>query len=375
MKNLLLPADGVRALASWFRANAKPYLFRREPSAYSVWILEVMTQQTQIARAEERHRRWLTRFPNIAALADAPLENVLKEWEGLGYYARARNIHRTARLVVAERGALPETYQELSALPGIGKYTAASIASIVHGEEVAAIDANVRRIIARLAATPLASLRDEEAQAYMREMFRHETAAIINESLMELGEQICRRQSPDCFLCPLALWCKAAKEGGAEEYTRLAAKSYQKLDFLVYCILRTGESSRRQVLAEEVPAGELWAGLWRLPYIVFDGGEHSSGRGANPRRAYKIEERALAGLADLEKRSGLETASFRALGQCVKHSHTKYRITLHPFLAEVRALQTRLPDGAAWHTLTGEQTGGNPRAFPSAFLKVMALLS
>jgi len=358
-KGALLPAAGVEALVEWFREHAKPYLFRREPSAYSVWILEVMTQQTQIARAEERHRRWLERFPDIAALAASPLESVLKEWEGLGYYARARNIHRTARLVVSERGALPSSYQELSALPGIGKYTAASIASIVHGEEVAAIDANVRRIAARLCAAPVTSLREEDVRTCVEDMFRYGSAAAINESLMELGEQVCRRQNPGCSICPLVLWCQAAKEGSAEEYTRTPAKIYQKLDMLVYCVMRG-----REILAEEVPDGELWAGLWRLPYSLVSGG-------AGQRLSAEARARwAMEGLRDLEKRCGLKIAACRALDESVKHSHTKYRITLYPYLVAVSGGKAALPKNLAWHALDGESL----RTFPSAFLKVMALI-
>ncbi|MDR2735134.1 MAG: NUDIX domain-containing protein [Spirochaetota bacterium] len=351
-----LPAAAVHALVDWFEKNAKPYLFRREPSAYSIWILEVMAQQTQIARAEERHRRWLERFPDIRALAAAPVESVLKEWEGLGYYARARNIHRTARLVVEERGAMPETARELESLPGIGSYIAASIASIAHGEAVAAIDANARRILARLCASPLSALRDEEARPYIEDMFRYRSAARVNEALMELGEQICRRQNPACAICPLAPWCRAARAGDAESYTRLAAKQYQKLDLLVYCVLRENE-----ILAEKVPGGELWAGLWRLPYI------YASAASADARNA-----EALGGFAALQARAGLDdlSDSIRALEQRVRHSHTKYRITMYPFMAA--AGQTRpLPENMAWHNLCT----GSERAFPSAFLKVMALLS
>jgi A/G-specific adenine glycosylase len=363
--NFTLPEAGVHALAAWFRAHAKPYFFRRKPSAYSIWILEVMTQQTQIARAEERHRKWLERFPNIQTLAEAPLESVLKEREGLGYYARARNIHRTARFVVAERGGLPKTYQELTALPGIGQYTAASIASMIHGEEVAAIDANVRRIAARLSATPLASLHDDAVRGCIKAMFCHESAAVINESLMELGEQICRRQNPLCSLCPLMPHCRGALEGKAELYTRLAAKTYYKLDFLVYCII-SDKSAGKYILAEEVPAGELWAGLWRLPYLAA-----SSAAGRN--------RQALAGLADLARRLGTEVVSCRALDRSVKHSHTKYRITLYPFIVAVpdsQSGQQAAPAGFAWHALdaSASSEASAQRTFPSAFLKVMALL-
>jgi len=354
-----LPAVAVHALVDWFEQNAKPYLFRLEPSAYSIWILEVMAQQTQIARAEERHRRWLERFPDLRALASSPVESVLKEWEGLGYYARARNIHRTARLVVEEGRGLPETSRELESLPGIGKYIAASIASIAHGEPVAAIDANARRIIARLGASPLSALRDEDARPYIEDMFRYRSAARVNEALMELGEQICRRQNPSCAICPLAPWCAAAKQGDAERYTRLASKNYQKLDLLVYCLTRGGD-----ILVEKVPAGELWAGLWRLPYIYA--------------RAASADERnaeALAGFAELQKRAGISNLSCRPLARRVKHSHTKYRITLHLYIAaaDVQRKDIPLPDTMAWHSLTATPSGSE-RAFPSAFLKVMALL-
>ena len=122
-----LPEVIVHALAAWFRDHGRPYFFRRHPTAYSVWILEVMSQQTQIARAEERHRRWLEHFPDIQALAAASESEVLREWEGLGYYSRARNIHKAARQVLDAGGEMPATRDELIRLPGIGAYTAARL--------------------------------------------------------------------------------------------------------------------------------------------------------------------------------------------------------------------------------------------------------
>src|SRR5688572_31827881 len=191
-----------RALLGFYDAHRRALPWREDPRPYRVWISEVMLQQTRVDAVVPYYRAWMERFPDVRALAAAPLDDVLKSWEGLGYYARARNLHRAA-LVVRDRmgGELPARASALRELPGFGEYTAGAVASIAFGEAVPAVDGNVRRVLARLYDEP------EPTARWLRER----AAALVdparpgdfNQALMELGATVCRPRSPDCARCPL----------------------------------------------------------------------------------------------------------------------------------------------------------------------------
>src|SRR5438045_2904526 len=190
-------------LLSWFATARRDLPWRKEPrDPYRVWVSEVMLQQTRVEVVIPYYHRFLRRFPTLASLAAAPLDEVLALWSGLGYYARARNLHRAAQ---ACGGRLPETADGLRALPGFGPYTAAAVASLAFGEDVALVDGNVARVLSRL----FAIREDARARAWeiAARLLPRGRAGAFNEALMELGATVCTPRTPDCPRCPLQRMC------------------------------------------------------------------------------------------------------------------------------------------------------------------------
>jgi A/G-specific adenine glycosylase len=240
-----------RALSDWYRRSARDLPWRRTTDPYAVWVSEVMLQQTSVATVTPRWRRFLSRFPDVGALARASEREVLAEWSGLGYYTRARNLRRAARAVAAAGGSLPESAAELGKLPGVGPYTAAAVASICFGEAAAVVDGNVVRVISRLFAlsvdpkTPsgLARVR-ERAEAFLDPA----SPGDFNQAVMELGATVCSPRAPACDACPLRRACTAAREGRPEWYPRAPSRRRTtRLRFVAGLALR----SQRLVLVED----------------------------------------------------------------------------------------------------------------------------
>ncbi|MES1167294.1 MAG: A/G-specific adenine glycosylase, partial [Pseudomonadota bacterium] len=229
-----------RALREWYRAHARVLPWREKPSLYKTVVSEFMLQQTQVKTVLPYFARWLEALPDFAALAAAPEAQVLKLWEGLGYYSRARNLHKLARTVAA-LPTPPRTPTEWRELPGVGPYTAAAITSISFREPAACVDGNVVRILARLTAnaTPFAD------SASAAKSFAPLATALLptedpgdhNQAMMELGATVCLRQNPLCLTCPVSAFCAAAKAGDPESYPRLAPKKIeQRAVARVWCV-------------------------------------------------------------------------------------------------------------------------------------------
>jgi A/G-specific adenine glycosylase len=223
--------DFQSALLGWYRAHARALPWRESPSLYKTVVSEFMLQQTQVKTVLPYFARWLDALPDFAALAAAPEERVLKLWEGLGYYSRARNLHRLAKEIAA-RPAPPRTPAEWRELPGVGPYTAAAITSISFGAPAACVDGNVVRILARLTADA-AEFRDSASAA---KTFAPLADALVspaapgdhNQAMMELGATVCFRQNPLCLTCPVHPFCAAARSGQPESFPRLAAKRIER---------------------------------------------------------------------------------------------------------------------------------------------------
>jgi A/G-specific adenine glycosylase len=223
--------DFQAALLGWYRRHARPLPWRDAPSVYKTVVSEFMLQQTQVKTVLPYFARWLAALPDFAALAAAPEARVLKLWEGLGYYSRARNLHRLAQAVAA-RPALPRTPDEWRELPGVGPYTAAAITSISFGAPAACVDGNVVRILARLTADATA-FRDSATAA--KALAPAATALLSatapgdhNQAMMELGATVCFRQKPLCLTCPVRAFCAAAQRGEPEAFPRLAPKVMER---------------------------------------------------------------------------------------------------------------------------------------------------
>lgn len=260
-----LPNVLAERLLPWYEENARPLPWRENVTPYRVWVSEIMLQQTRIEAARGYFARFMSALPDVKALAEAPEEQVMKLWEGLGYYSRARNLHKAAKRIMEEYGGeLPADAKALQALPGIGDYTAGAVASIAFGLPEPAVDGNVLRICARLTACP-----DSIAEPKVKKAFREQLRVQYPETgcgdftsaLMELGETVCLPGTPDCQACPLKDICRACAAGTQTDYPVMPEKKPRRIQrrtvfLLVYedCAALT----RR-------PEKGLLAGLWEFP--------------------------------------------------------------------------------------------------------------
>jgi len=227
------------ALLTWYRANARVLPWRSDPSLYKTVLSEFMLQQTQIKTALPYFHRWLIELPSFEALAIASSQQVLKLWEGLGYYTRARNIHRLAQALVAMPN-IPKTPEAWLELPGVGPYTAAAITSIAFKEPLACVDGNVVRILSRLTATSREFLDSASASKYFaplgQALINSENPGDHNQAMMELGATVCHRRSPACLLCPVKAFCAGTKKT-PESFPKLTQKKIEKKEIVrIWCI-------------------------------------------------------------------------------------------------------------------------------------------
>lgn len=319
------PADIARDLLAWFEHSARPLPWRQDYEPYRVWLSEVMLQQTQMDRAVGYFQRFTARFPDLPSLAAASEEEVLKLWEGLGYYSRAKNLLAAARLV-AERhaGRLPSDPEALRALPGVGPYTAGAVASIAYGLDVPAVDANVERVFSRLFDLDLPP-REPATSAFI-----HKTAARmippgrareLNQALMELGALVCLPKKPRCSECPLTARCEAYRlDLVFERPVPAKAAAYIPLEVATGLLVRQG-----RVFVQKRPAQGVWAGLWEFPGGTVESGE--------------TPEQAV--VREFMEETGLPVAVTGKLA-VVRHGYTRYRVALHCF-----ALRDAAADGTA----------------------------
>ncbi len=252
-----------RKLLRWYDAHRRPLPWRDISDPYRTWISEIMLQQTRVAAVLDHYTRFLRRFATVGALARAPESDVLAAWSGLGYYRRARMLHRAAREIVRNRGGrLPRTAAEWRELPGIGRYTAAAISSIAYGECIAVVDGNVQRVLGRmLAADVPPPLRDLWAAA--ESLVSSRRAGDFNQAMMELGATVCLPGVPGCETCPVSAWCRSAFSGRFRTTARKPKASpvrhKQEMTFALH--VRQGNVRLRRRPA----ATSLMAGMWELP--------------------------------------------------------------------------------------------------------------
>ncbi|MBQ7478266.1 MAG: A/G-specific adenine glycosylase [Selenomonadaceae bacterium] len=255
-------------LMKWYHAHARVLPWREQPTPYRVWLSEIMLQQTRVAAVMPYFERFLETLPSISALADADEETLLKLWQGLGYYNRARNLQKTARIVMEKyNGMLPEDFDALLSLPGIGRYTAAAISSIAYGHCHPAVDGNVLRVTARLLCYGEDILKDRTKRTVedaLRRIYPRDGAGTMNQSLMELGATVCLPHgAPLCGECPLQSLCLAKKEHRIGDYPQKAKAKQRRIEYLtVLCLEQNGCFA-----IHKRPAKGLLAGLWELPHL------------------------------------------------------------------------------------------------------------
>ena len=268
MEREALLRKAVGPLLRWYDANARDLPWRRTRDPYRVWVSEIMLQQTRVEAAIPYYERFLESFPTLQALADAPEERLLKLWEGLGYYSRARNLQKAARQALERFGALPGTASELASLAGIGPYTAGAVASIAFGEAVPAVDGNVLRVLARFTddsrdtASPAAR---REAERALAPVIPRDAAGRFNQALMELGAVVCLPNgAPRCGDCPLSALCLGRAHGTAESLPVRSTRRERRTELWTVLILTDGEG---RAAIERRPRRGLLAGLWQFPLL------------------------------------------------------------------------------------------------------------
>ncbi|HEY3368470.1 MAG TPA: A/G-specific adenine glycosylase [Symbiobacteriaceae bacterium] len=343
------------ALLNWFATHQRDLPWRRSRDPYHIWVSEVMLQQTRVETVIPYYQRWLAQFPTLASLAAAPDEQVLKAWEGLGYYSRARNLHQAARDVAARYGGeVPDDPEAIAELKGVGSYTAGAVLSMAFNRPVAAVDGNVMRVLSRLYL-----ISDDIAQPATRQAMEVLARALIppgqagafNQALMELGALVCTPANPACLACPVAEFCRARAEGRQGELpVKAKAKAPRPVDIVAAVIRHKG----RVMLVRRPPDG-LLGGLWEFP-----GGERQ------PDLSWEQAVHAV-----IREKYGLFLALESRLGQ-VRHVFTHLVWDLHGYTAEP-APGSHLPPES--DTLRWVAPGDLARfALPVAHQKLAALV-
>lgn len=314
-----------QALLAWYRQNARQLPWREFHSPYTTWISEIMLQQTRVETVIPYYLRWLNQFPDVAALAASDEQTVLNAWEGLGYYSRARSILKTARLLHEQyHDQLPADRQELEKLPGLGRYTAAAIASIAFGLDEVVLDGNVKRVLSRVWNLDIAvdtPAGEKLLWQKAEELLPHGEAGDYNQAVMDLGATLCTPRSPNCLLCPVQQICKARQLGLQAERPVMSEKKAIPHIQVVAAVLWRGD----QVLIQRRPSQGLLGGLWEFPGGKIEAGE-------TPPQALQREIRE-----ELE----LEIEVGEMLGT-YHHAYTHFKVTLQAFHAEILSGQAQV---------------------------------
>jgi A/G-specific adenine glycosylase len=261
--------DFARRLLAWHRRHGRHDLpWQRQPTSYRVWVSEVMLQQTQVVAVIPYYRRFMRRFPSVTRLAAAPVDEVLHLWTGLGYYARARNLHKAAQAVCMEhRGRFPAEFDAVAALPGIGRSTAGAILALSRGRRHPILDGNVKRVLARyhaVAGWPGERRTETRLWAFAEAHTPASSVARYTQAIMDLGATLCTRSQPRCSECPVAAGCRAHARGRERDFPHSKPRKTLPLRRTRMLMVRQGDA----VLLERRPPAGLWGGLWGFPEVV-----------------------------------------------------------------------------------------------------------
>jgi len=322
--------DFHRRLLAWYAVHRRDLPWRATSDPYAIWVSEIMLQQTQVATVIPYFARFLSAFPDVRALAEAREQDVLRLWEGLGYYRRARQMHKAARIIAEEhQGNFPREFDHVRKLPGIGRYTAAAIVSIAFDTPAAILEANTARLFARLSA-----FRDDTAGPegrrvlwqFAEELLPDRDAGTFNQALMELGSLVCSPRAPQCEDCPVHMLCPTFQGGLQESIPAPKAKpqmeAVREASVVVW--------RRSKVLVRKREAGERWAGMWDFPRFPLTARRQPA---VDLELAAKIEE--LVGIV----------AEPGDLITTIKHGVTRFRITLECYAAQYVSTKRRRPRG------------------------------
>ena len=341
-----------RKLIAWYEKAARELPWRESRDPYRIWISEIMLQQTTVAAVVPYFERFLKQFPDLESLANAQEAEVLKLWEGLGYYSRARNIWKAARKLWEESGgSFPKQASELQKLPGIGRYTAGAIASFAFDQRAPILEANTQRLYSRLlgyAGDPRSADGQRALWRFAEEILPRSSPGRLNQALMELGSQVCTPAEPNCPACPIKTECKAHAEGSQNEIPRLAKRvPLTDVTEAYFAVARNGG-----FLLRKRTESERWAGLWDFPRFELADEEvefsasskQANGRLLETRLVPAARKRLENGLFDL---TGVR-AELDSLVSVIRHGVTRYRIRLLCFRGEYLSGRPNDRAGVRW---------------------------
>lgn len=329
-----------RRQLKWFDTHQRDLPWRHNKTPYRIWISEIMLQQTQVATVISYFKRFIERFPDVRSLAAAETEEVLRLWEGLGYYRRARQMHAAAKLVVEQHdGEFPQDFDDVLALPGIGRYTAGAILSIATDQRHPILEANTIRLFARLMkmeADPKTSVSQKALWEFAELILPRKRVGDFNQSLMELGSEICTPRKPLCDRCPIADLCPTFAEGLQDSIPMPGKKKvYEDLHEAAVLIQRTSNGHTKyfvRVCGED----ERWTGLWDFPRYTVDVND-------------SLSQQIAAVESMLREKTGIKS-QVRPLGKVIRHAVTRYRIRLQCFAGQWQSGARRDGERAGWRT-------------------------
>ncbi len=339
--------DFREILLTWFKKHKRELPWRGIDDPYRIWVSEIMLQQTQVKKVVGYYERFIDRFPDIYQLAEANLQDILKVWEGLGYYARARNFHKAAQIVVEDfNGIVPNEYKAFRQLPGVGDYTAAAVQSIAYNSTYAAVDGNIKRVLARLfmMETPINDAKSAKLfQQKADELLDLDEPGAFNQAMMELGATVCRPQSPTCLVCPVNNFCQAFQANRQDEFPRRLKKEKIPEHNMVAGVIYKGN----EVLIVQRPLDGLLGGLWEFP----------NGRIAEGETAEQ------ACIRNITESVNLSVTKMKYLTR-VRHAFTHFKIILDVFECNYQSGEVKLngPIQADWVKLNALQDYPLPRA-------------
>lgn len=340
-----------KQLFLWYHSHHRNLPWRNTREPYKIWISEVMLQQTTVQAVIPYYENWIKLFPDIRTLSQAPLQQVLKAWQGLGYYQRARNLHAAAKILVKHHKAeIPKDYGMLIKLPGFGPYTSSAVLSIAYGMSFPVIDANVRRICMRLMRLKgkTTSQTDMAVKKFLNEHLVQKKIGIFNQAMMELGALLCRSKNPSCLLCPVSEFCKAFASGEQEIIPSPRKREYKRIEAVI-ALIKKGD----KYLIQKRPSRGLLAGLWEFP-----GGKKKTGESL---------EQALR--REIQEELGTQVKHLRFLTH-VQHAYTHFQVKLSAFSCRLQSEPELSRRNFRWVTL--QEMRHYP--FPSGSAKIIKYL-
>lgn len=350
------PSFADRVL-KWYDQHGRTHLpWQQNPTPYRVWISEIMLQQTQVTTVIPYYERFIDSFPDVLTLANASQDEVLKHWEGLGYYSRARNLHKAAQTIRDQHnGAFPQTIDAVEALSGIGRSTAGAILSLACGQAHAILDGNVKRVLARYHAVegyPGQTAVQKTLWQYAEQHVPATRNAAYTQAMMDMGATLCTRSKPACLLCPLHTDCTTAKQGNPQDYPGKKPKKVLPEKQRFALVLR---NQRGEIGLEKRPSTGIWGGLWSFPEYLSEQEARSA-----------LEDKVGAGtVAD----TAVVASKHLAI---LTHTFSHYRLHLQPILVDLHVKDTGIMEADRWLWYNSSQTfSGGLSSAAQRLLKTM----